>query len=107
MSEMKVTSTQLIHQANQAVDADLAKVLPYLRAMDDGAAVRALRELYDIAFNAAFKTSDGVIKDMGGHLSKIIAARLSGNTEALTAAVDEFMAARCIVKGGPAPTPSH
>ena len=92
---------------SKGIEDSIAAVLPVLRGMDDEAATAALKRLYEIAFEKAFKASSGMIEDMASDLAKIVTARISGQTEDVLAAVDAFLAARCIVKGGPAPTPSH
>jgi len=92
---------------SKGIEDSIAAVVLVLRDMDDESATAALKQLYEIAFENAFEASNGVVNDMASDLVKIVTARISGQTEDVLAAVDAFLAARCIVKGGPAPTPSH
>lgn len=103
---MNTPISKVLHES-KGIEDSIAAILPVLRAMDDASAAEALKRLYEIAFEKAFEASSGMIRDMAGHLTKIITARLSGKTEDVLAAVDEFIAERCVVKGGDKPTPSH
>lgn len=99
---MNTPISKVLNESKRIEDS-IAALLSALRAMDDESAADALKRLYEIAFEEAFDASS----DMAGHLTKIITARLSGKTDDVLAAVDEFMAERCVVKGGDKPTPSH
>jgi hypothetical protein len=103
---MNTPISKVLHES-KGIEDSIAAILPVLRAMDDASAAEALKRLYEIAFEKAFEASDGIAKEMGGYLTKIVTARLKGKPEDVLAAVDEFVADRCIVKGGSAPTPSH
>ena len=93
---------------SKGIEDSIAAVLLVLRDMDDESAADALKRLYEIAFEKAFfEASSGMVKDIASDLVKIVTARISGQTEDVLAAVDAFIAARCIVEGGPSSTPAH
>lgn len=85
----------------------LLDMLPTLQAMDDAAAVDALIQLFDLGVEAGTKSSQEVIKDLGQWLSRLALAHVKKDAIGVKAILDEFIAARCVIKGGPAPTTSH
>lgn len=85
----------------------LSEVLPTLRALDDASAVNALIELYDLGVSAGVERSEGAMKEMGQWLSRLVVAHLKKDSATVAVVLDEFIAARCIVKGGPNATPAH
>lgn len=85
----------------------LFDVLPHLRALDDASAVNALLELYDLGVTAGVERSEGAMTEMAQYLSRLVVAHIKNDSAAVARILDEFMAARCIVKGGPDATPAH
>ena len=85
----------------------LTGALPALRTMDDESAVNALVELYDLGVEAGVESGMTAMKDMAQWLSRIIAAHIKQDALEVKAILDEFIADRCVIKGGPTPTVPH
>ncbi len=82
----------------------LEDALPVLRRMDDTKAVDALVDLYDLGTQAGVESAEDVIHELGGWIAKIVAAHVKNDAARLNAVLNEFIEARCVVKGGPAPS---
>jgi len=85
----------------------LRNALPGLRAMNDDEAVEALADLYELGFSGGAEVGENVMKEMGLWLSRLVVAHTKKDALGVKAILDEFVAARCVVKGGPNPTPQH
>ena len=85
----------------------LFEVLPMLRTMPDTEAVDALEELYRMGAESGAEQATKAMQEMGSWLAWLVAAHQSMDAAGVVAILDEFIAARCVIKGGPAPTTSH
>lgn len=85
----------------------LRNALPGLRAMNDDEAVDALLELYGLGYSSGAEAAEKAMKDMGQWLSRLALAHTKKDALGVKAILDEFVAARCVVKGGPNPTVQH
>jgi hypothetical protein len=85
----------------------LLEVLPALRALPDSEAVDALEDLYGMGAKAGIEQVDAVTKELGQWLARLVVAHTKKDALAVKGILDEFVAARCIVKGGPNATPQH
>lgn len=85
----------------------LFEVLSMLRTMPDTEAVDALEELYRMGAESGAEQATKAIQDLGGWLVKLIAARQQNDAAGIVTILDEFIAERCFIKGGPAPTVPH
>lgn len=85
----------------------LLSVLPALRELDDESAVDALVELYDLGAAAGVERGQEALKDMSQWLSRLVVAHVKKDAIAVKDILDEFVAACCIVKGGPNETRKH
>jgi len=81
--------------------------LPLLRTLPDDAAVAALEALYYLGAEAGIESAQAVVAELGDWLTRLVVARQKQDAEAVCALVDAFIAARCTIKGGPAPTPQR
>lgn len=85
----------------------LRNALPGLRAMNDDEAVDALLELYGLGYSSGAKAAEKVMKEMGEWMARLVLAHTKKDALEVNAILDEFVAARCVVKGGPNPTVQH
>lgn len=85
----------------------LRNALPGLRAMSDDEAAEALAELYGLGYSSGAEAAEKVMKEMGEWISRLVLAHTKKDALEVKAILDEFVAARCVVKGGPNPTPQH
>lgn len=82
----------------------LRNALPGLRAMSDDEAAEALAELYGLGYSSGAEAAEKAMKDMGQWLWRLALAHTKKDALGVKAILDEFVAARCVVKGGPNPT---
>lgn len=82
----------------------LRDALPALRAMNDDQAVDALVDLYELGFSGGAEAAEKVMKEMGEWMARLVLAHTKKDALEVKAILDEFVAARCVVKGGPNPT---
>ncbi|WP_153159657.1 hypothetical protein [Zoogloea sp. 1C4] len=82
----------------------LRNALPGLRAMSDDEAVEALADLYELGFSGGAEVGENVMKEMGLWLSRLVVAHTKQDPLEVGRILDEFVAARCIVKESPSPT---
>ncbi len=98
-----VTVALVKSDADRAIEATLIKHVPALRAMTDEAMAAALADLY----HCGAERANEVMKELGGWLARLVAAHQSTDAAGVVAILDEFIAARCVIKGGPTPTVPH
>lgn len=102
-----VTVALVKSDADRAIEAKLIKHVPALRAMTDEAMAAALADLYHCGAEAGAERATEVMKELGGWLARLVAAHQSTDAAGVVAILDEFIAARCVIKGGPTPTVPH
>ena len=83
----------------------LFEMLPILRTMPDTEAVDALEELYRMGAESGAEQATKALQEMGRWLARLIVAHQGMDTAGVVAILDEFIAQRCVIKGGP--TTSH
>lgn len=107
MNDMKPSTLRVTTHTPPAARALILRRVPALRAMNDEDMADALVQLYAMGVDDANEIRKKVIAELGEWLAKLVAARVQNDMDALVAIIDQFMAARCIVKVGPAATPQH
>lgn len=85
----------------------LRNALPGLRAMSDDEAAEALAELYGLGYSSGAEAAEKVMKEMGEWMARLVLAHTKKDALGVKAILDEFVAARCVVNGGPNPTVQH
>lgn len=106
-NQPNVTVALVKSDADRATEAKLIKHVPALRAMTDEAMAAALADLYHLGAEAGAERANEVMKELGGWLARLVAAHQRKDAGEIVAILDEFIAERCLIKGGPAPTVSH
>ena len=102
-----VTVALVKSDADRAIEAMFLESVPTLRTLTDEAMGAALADLYHRGAEAGAERATDVMKELGGWLARLVAAHQSMDAAGVVAILDEFIAARCVIKGGPAPTTSH
>lgn len=106
-NQPNVTVALVKSDADRAIEAMLLESVPTLRTLTDDAMGAALADLYHRGAEAGAERATAVMKELGGWLARLVAARQRKDAGEIVAILDEFIAERCLIEGGPAPTVPH
>lgn len=106
-NQPNVTVALVKSDADRATEAMLLESVPTLRTLTDEAMAAALADLYHRGAEAGAEKATEVMKELGGWLARLVAAHQRKDVGEIVVILDEFIAERCVIKGGPAPTTSH
>ncbi len=106
-NQPNVTVALVKGDADRATEAMLLESVPTLRAMTDEAMAAALADLYHCGAEAGAERANGVMKELVGWLARLVAAHQRNDVGEVVVILDEFIAERCVITGGPTPTVPH
>ncbi len=102
-----VTVSLIEGDADRATREMILTTIPALRATSDDEMADALYELYRLGAQVAAKSAEEVLQELGDLITKLVVAHQRQDTQQIVSILDDFVAARCVIKGGPSPTTPH